>query len=53
MLVLLQNGAGSQTLSVPVNPAVTGYRFYAQWAVGSVVNAFGYVVSDAVAIQAR
>jgi hypothetical protein len=51
--VLLSSGAGSVSSTVPVNPSLAGFRFFAQWAVGSVVNSFGFVVSDAVAITLR
>jgi hypothetical protein len=53
LLVLLQSGAGSSTVSVPVNPTLTGYRFHAQWATGSAANSLGLVFSDAVSIQVR
>jgi len=52
-LSLLTNGAGSESIGIPVNPAAAGLRFFAQWAVGSAANSFGFVVSDAVAIQVR
>ena len=53
LVVLLQSGAGSSTVNVPVNPALTGARFHGQWAVASVANSFGFVLSDAVSIQVR
>ncbi|MFO1077321.1 MAG: hypothetical protein U1E73_06295 [Planctomycetota bacterium] len=53
VLALLQNGAGTYTLNVPVTPAAVGAHFFAQWAVGSQANTFGFVVSDAVAIRLR
>lgn len=53
LLALLLNGAGSIPISLPVSPVVTGFRFYGQWATGSPANALGFVLSSAVAIQAR
>lgn len=50
---LLQNGTASQTLNVPVNPALAGWTLYSQWALTSTVNSFGFVTSDAVQINFR
>jgi hypothetical protein len=53
LLALLTNGSGSVPISYPVSPLVAGFRFFAQWAVGSTANPLGFVLSDAVAVQSR
>ncbi len=53
LTALLTNGAGSFPITLPVTPAASGFRFFAQWGVLSSANPFGFVLSDAVAIQCR
>lgn len=47
------NGNASHGLAVPANPALTGLRLHAQWAVISGANNFGMVASDAVTLNIR
>lgn len=53
VVVLDASGAGAQTLTVPVNPALTGWSIFSQWAISSTANNFGFITSDAVQIRFR
>jgi hypothetical protein len=47
------DGRANAAIALPANPAITGFRIFAQWAASTTANALGLSLSNAVAIQIR